>query len=65
MQVQPLGWEDPLEEEMATASSILPYGFLCSWGCKELDVTERICTCYLPWIFFYTPSSQSFVYEII
>ena len=23
MQIQPLGWEDPLEEEMATHSSIL------------------------------------------
>ena len=23
MQVQPLGWEDPLEEEMETCSSIL------------------------------------------
>ena len=23
--IQPLGWEDPLEKEMATHSSILPY----------------------------------------
>ena len=42
MQVQSLGWEDPLEEEMETPSSILPYGLLCSCGCKELDVTEHI-----------------------
>ena len=48
-QVQPLGWEDPLEEEMATHSSILAlriYGQRslagCSpYGCKELDVTEH------------------------
>ena len=25
MQVQPLGWEDPLEEDMATHSSILAW----------------------------------------
>ena len=28
MQVQPLGWEDPLEEGMATHSSILAWGLL-------------------------------------
>ena len=40
-QVQPLGWEDPLEEEMATHSSILagkiprteePGGLYSPWG---------------------------------
>ena len=44
-----LGWEDPLEEGVATHSSILAWripmeGSLvgCSpWGCKELDTTER------------------------
>ena len=25
MQVQPLGWEDPLEKEMATLSSVLAW----------------------------------------
>ena len=25
MQVQPLGWEDPLEKELATHSRILPW----------------------------------------
>ena len=46
--VQPLGWEDPLEKEMATHSSILPgksqgqrslagYG---PCGHEELDTTE-------------------------
>ena len=48
-QVQSLGWEDPLEKEMAIRSSILPsepYGqrSLVGYspqGCKELDTTER------------------------
>ena len=43
-----LGWEDPLEKEMATHSSILAWripwteepGRLQSMGCKELDTTE-------------------------
>ena len=48
-QVQSLGWEDPLEEEMATHSSgFLPDKFqgqrslvdYSPWGCKELDTTE-------------------------
>ena len=54
--VRSLGWEDPLEEGMATHSSILawripwteePGGVLagCSpWGHKELDTTERLST---------------------
>ena len=48
MQVQSLGWEDPLEEEMATHSSILAWEIprtkeacgLQSVGCKGLDMTE-------------------------
>ena len=36
--VRSLGWEDPLEEGMATHSSILAYRILmdrgASWGCK-------------------------------
>ena len=49
MQVRSLGWEDPLEEEMATHSGILaweipwtqePGGLHSLWGCKELDTTE-------------------------
>ena len=49
-QVRSLGWEDPLEEELATHSSILtwriqwteePIG-LRSWGHKELDMTEQL-----------------------
>jgi len=47
-----LGWEDPLEEEVATHSSILawkipwteePEGY-SQWGRKESDTTERLST---------------------
>ena len=49
--VQSLGWEDPLEEEMATHSSILawriprteePGGLQSMMGCKESDMIERL-----------------------
>ena len=48
MQIQSLGWEDPLEKEMATHSSILAWripwtkepGRLPSMGSKESDTTE-------------------------
>ena len=36
-QVPSLGWEDLLEKEMATRSSILAWKI-----CKELDTTERL-----------------------
>ena len=48
--VQSLGWEDPLEKEMAIHSSILPgkshgqrslEGY-SPWGRKESDTTERL-----------------------
>ena len=47
--VQSLGWENPLEEEMETHSSILARKIpqmrslvdYSQWGCKELDMTER------------------------
>ena len=49
-QVQTLGWEDPLEEGMATDSNILAWripwtqepGGLCPWGRKESDRTEPL-----------------------
>ena len=48
-QVQSLGWKDPLEEEMATHSSIrawkIPQRSLVgysSWGYKESDMTKRL-----------------------
>ena len=34
-----LGQEDPLEEEMATPSSILAWTISCPWGHRELDTT--------------------------
>ena len=43
MQVQSLGGEDPVEEEMTTCSNILVWEIPCSlvgyspWGFKELD----------------------------
>ena len=48
IQIQSLGWEDPLKEEMATHSSILPGEFLgqrslagySPWGHKQSDMTE-------------------------
>ena len=51
--VRSLGWEDPLEEGMATYSSILAWrippglrnhGGYSPWGCKESDTTERLST---------------------
>ena len=50
--VQSQGWEDPLEEGMATHSSILAWrthgqrnlaGY-CPWGREESDTTERLST---------------------
>ena len=46
--VRSLGWKDPLEEGMATHSSILAWripwteepGRYNPWDCKELDMTE-------------------------
>ena len=48
--VQSLGWEDPLEKEMVTHSSILAWKIpwmrspacYSSWSCKESDTTERL-----------------------
>ena len=44
-----LGWEDPLEEGVATHSSILAWRFpwtrearWASWGLKESDMTEPL-----------------------
>ena len=47
--IQPLAWEDPLEEEMAAHSSISAWKIpwtqkparLSLWGRKELDTTEH------------------------
>ena len=51
--VRPLSWEDTLEEGVATHSSRLVWRIpmdrgawqaLSPWGCKELDMTERLST---------------------
>ena len=50
--VRSLGWEDPLEKEMATHSSILAWkipwaegpGGLTFYGAAELDMTKRVST---------------------
>ena len=50
MQVQSLGWEDTLEEGMATHYSILAWripwteepGGCSPWGCKESDMNEQV-----------------------
>ena len=45
-QVQSLGWEDPMEKEMATHTSTLAWKIPWTergdspWGHKELDTTE-------------------------
>ena len=48
-QVQSLGWEDPVEKEMAIHSSILAWRSPWTeepedspWGHKELDTIERL-----------------------
>ena len=54
--VQSLGWENSLEKEMATHSSILackipwteePAGY-SPWGHKELDMTEHLTLSHFP-----------------
>ena len=63
--VQSLGWEDPLEKEMATHSSVLAWevpwteepGGLQSMGSQELDTTERLSTHWLPDLPVKSPSS--------
>ena len=53
MRVQSLGWEDPLEEEMATHSSILAWKIPWTeepgspWSCKESDLMEKQSTAYI------------------
>ena len=63
MQVRPLGWEDPLEKEMATRFSILAWrtpwteepGRVQSMaGFSELDMTERLMlSCFVTGLIFY------------
>ena len=50
--VRSLDWEEPLEEGIATHSSILawriPLAGCSPRGCKESDVTERLSTQVIP-----------------
>ena len=41
--VQSLGWEDPLEEGMATHGQRCLAGY-SPWGCKESEMTEQLST---------------------
>ena len=54
MRVRSLGWENPLEEGMATHSSILDFSWentheqrslvgCIPWGHKESDTTDQLC----------------------
>ena len=60
-QVPSLGWEDPLEKEMATHSSTLAWKIpwteehvgYSPWGRKELDTTERLHFVFFLSISFY------------
>ena len=68
MQVQSLGQEDPLEEEIATRSSILAWkipwakesGGLSLWGCKELDMTWQL-NSNIHHIYFYSCSERQYL----
>ena len=65
-QVRPLGQEDPLEEGIATHSSILAWeipwaeepGGLSAWGHKESDTTEQACM-----LFFQSDIWSTYKYE--
>ena len=69
--VRSLDWEAPLEEGMATHSSILAWRILmnlegyCPWSFNESDITERLSaaqhmsTQQLPWVSFLTSSPTS------
>ena len=56
-QVQPLCWEDPLEEETATNSSTVASESHRQWSlvgynpqsCKELDMTDANTPLYVKW----------------
>ena len=66
--VRSLGWEDPLEKEMAPIPVFWPQEFhaLCSpWGHKESDTTERLSQGTLSLLVFYSLFSSlysSYVY---
>ena len=68
MQVWSLGWEDPLEEELASHASILswtipwteePGGLYSPWVCRESDRTEHTHILYFISIFPVITFSQA------
>ena len=69
MHVRFLGWEDPLEKERATRSSILaweipqteePGGLQCPQGHKELDTTKQLSTTQAYTLEIYIIQSSSY-----
>ena len=72
MRFQSLGWEDPLEEGMATHSSILAWKI--SWTeelgrlqsiRKESDITERLSThTYIVLIIYYSIVNYPKIYQL-
>ena len=56
--VRPLGWEDPLEEGMATHSSIVAWRIpmdrvgYSPWGRTESDMTERLSSSTWPRVWY-------------
>ena len=48
-QVQSLGWDDPMEEEMSSHSRVShgqrSLAVYRPWGRKELDMTEKLSVC--------------------
>ena len=62
-----LGWEDPLEQEMASCSSILPGKYhgqksllgSSPWGCKDWDMTEHLHHHHPYFIYIYMKWSES------
>ena len=77
-QVKSLGWEDPLEKEMANHSGILAWEIhgqrslvgYSPWGYKELDMTEQLSMythndyySYLDFFFYYLFASTSLLHS--
>ena len=55
--IQSLGWEDPLEKEKVTHSSIQAWRI--PWGHKESDTTERLSLHFTP-LHFTTTNIQEY-----
>ena len=70
--VQSLGWEDPLEEGMATHSHILPREFhghrslagYSPWGHKESDTAEQLSLSFFKEMKYLLPFSQKYLFRL-